>query len=124
MTRIDSHNHTEKRAVSKIFMSRFHILRSSKKFRSWMPMHRGTNIYVPSLMMSPVFFYIIHLFRKDANRNLFISIDLKMIFGCLEMKRFINSALFQSVAPAHDSSQESYQYSQIQCEAPVHNPGD
>lgn len=76
------------------------------------------------LMMSPVFFYIIHLFRKDANRNLFISIDLKMIFGYLEMKRFINSALFQSVAPAHDSSQESYQYSQIQCEAPVHNPGD
>lgn len=76
------------------------------------------------LMMSPVFFYIIHLFRKDANRNLFISIDLKMIFGCLEMKRFINSALFQSVAPAHDSSQESYQYSQIQCEAHVHNPGD
>ena len=76
------------------------------------------------LMMSPVFFYIIHLFRKDANRNLFISIDLKMIFGCLEMKRFINSALFQSVAPAHDSSQESCQYLQIQCEAPVHNPGD
>ena len=76
------------------------------------------------LMMSPVFFYIIHLFRKDANRNLFISIDLKMIFGCFEMKRFINSALFQSVAPAHDSSQESYQYSQTQCEVPVHNPGD
>ncbi len=75
------------------------------------------------LMMSPVFFYIIHLFRKDANRNLFISIDLKMIFGCLEMKRFINSALFQSVVLAHDSSQESYQYLQTQCEAPVHNLG-
>ena len=71
------------------------------------------------LMMSPVFFYIIHLFRKDANRNLFISIDLKMIFGCLEMKRFINSALFQSVAPAHDSSQESYQYSHLQSSVPV-----
>ena len=71
------------------------------------------------LMMSPVFFYIIHLFRKDANRNLFISIDLKMIFGCLEMKRFINSALFQSVAPAHDSSQESYQYSHPQSATPV-----
>ena len=25
MTRVDSHNHTEKRAASKIFVSRFHV---------------------------------------------------------------------------------------------------
>ena len=48
MTRVDSHNHAEKRAASKIFVSCFHV------FIAGIP---------------PAFFYIIPLFVKYENRK-------------------------------------------------------
>ena len=93
MTGVDSHNHTEKRAASKIFVSRFHVFIAGIKGSNhgcqctkW-PIFMCFHLNIP-----PAFFYIIPLFGKYENR------------------KFINFALSQSAVPARDSSQESYQY--------------
>ena len=106
MTGVDSHNHTEKRAASKIFVSRFHVFIAGIKGSNhgcqctkW-PIFMCFHLNIP-----PAFFYIIPLFRKHENR------------------KFINSVLSQSAVPVRSSSQGSYQYWQTRYETPVHNSG-
>ena len=41
-----------------------------------------------------------------------------------EIIGIINPASFQALVLSHNSSQESYQYWQTQCEAPVYNHDD
>ena len=87
----------------------------------------------------------VHVFGTDANfisfesifgtRLVFISYSLEIFFFpfvfiatasityVVSCFNFVYLNVFRSVVPAHASSQESCQYSQTQCEAPVHNPG-
>ena len=71
------------------------------------------------ILIPPVLFSISYLFlRKMQTGIYFMAGEETEIIG------IINPFLFQALVLSHDSSQELYQYSQIQCEAPVHNPCD
>jgi len=83
MTGVDSHNHTEKRAASKIFVSRFHVFIAGIKgsdhgceCSKW-PIFMCFHLNIP-----PAFFYIIPLFGKYENRK-FMVLPVQMRKICI-----------------------------------------